>query len=72
MGVPPLSDMPLPQSVFEITVMFKTKARNFPRGIGPKSHAVLCIHTITKFYQRYWLKQTMAVCPLCCTDDGTH
>lgn len=55
-GGTPLSDMPLPQSVFAITVMFKTKARNFPHGIGPKSHAVLCIHTITKFYQRYWLK----------------
>lgn len=50
-GGTPLSDMPLPQSVFAITVMFKTKARNFPHGIGPKSHAVLCIHTITKFYQ---------------------
>lgn len=32
-GGTPLSDMPLPQSVFEITVMFKTKARNFPHGM---------------------------------------
>lgn len=61
-GGTPLSDMPLPQSVFEITVMFKTKARNFPHGTAwwTWSHAGFLIHTITKFYQRYWLKHRMS------------